>query len=84
MPENDRLGRDVVELFSKIVERQIDTKELEMSLASIGIDSLIFLRLQMQVESEFGVSVPDDVDVDSMTGLELIALIDDQRSRLAS
>lgn len=84
MRENDRLGRDAVELFSKIVERHIDTKELEMSLASIGIDSLIFLRLQMQVEAEFGVSVPDDVDVDSMTGLELIALIDDQRSRLAS
>ncbi|WGF90534.1 acyl carrier protein [Marinivivus vitaminiproducens] len=84
MSEQIIFRHDVVKLISEIMEQDASGQNLEGTLASIGIDSLVFLRLQMQIESEFGVSVPDDIDVDSMTGDQLVALIVDQRALAAS
>ena len=72
--ENSAIDR-IIAMLAEVAEQPVSSIDLDSDLAKIGIDSLGFLRLQMRFESDLGVVLPEDVDIDTVTGREIVAYV---------
>jgi methoxymalonate biosynthesis acyl carrier protein len=78
---NDLRGR-ITRLFEERLNLEIPTAETDL-FESGALDSMVFVELLAQIESEFGVQVAlQDIEMDNFRSIEKIAGFVEARRRL--
>ena len=67
--------------FADLLDVAVDRITADTTLADLGADSLDMVELVMELEKDFGVSIPDDVAQQIRTVGDAIRYIEEQRRK---
>lgn len=75
MLSTDDVRHMVIACLAETTGRSTRDIDVDLDLTGIGLDSLSFLRLQILLEDKFQICLPEDIDIDTTTGQDIIKML---------
>ncbi len=60
MPETN-LSEQILQMMKELLETDVDNINAEQTFEELGIDSIIFIRMVVQCETQFGIQFEDEM-----------------------